>query len=176
MRQEKLIAPPDFLTAARIPLAAAFVLFDGLGPRLLILAATGISDVVDGMWARRVGGSRVGAVLDPVCDKLFMAAAFWVVWRSAALGVFEILAALLRDIVAFLSLITVSIRGRPTALPARAGGKAVSIAQVLVLVAFVADSDLIRPLAWAAGAISLYAIADYSRVALTSSHRESADR
>jgi len=36
---------------------------------------------------------------------------------------------------------------------------------LLTLVAFLAGSDLVRPLAWATAAISMYAIADYTRFA-----------
>lgn len=172
MRQERLIAPPDFLTAVRIPLAVAFVVLVNPFYRLIVLAATAVSDVGDGIWARHTGGSRVGAILDPICDKLFMVAAFWVLFRESSLHLIEIFAALLRDVVALISFLTVWTLGRPTTLPARAGGKAVTIGQVLVLLAFIADSDLIRPLAWATGAVSLYAIADYSRIALTSSDRK----
>jgi len=73
---------------------------------------------------------------------------------------------LLRDIVALLAYLTMVVRGRPTTLPARAGGKAVTVAQVLTLIAFLAESDLVRPLAWATAAVSVYAIWDYTRVGL----------
>jgi len=53
----------------------------------------------------------------------------------------------------------------PRAIPARPGGKAVTVAQVLTLVAFLLRSPLLRPLAWATGAIAIYAIWDYYRVA-----------
>jgi hypothetical protein len=53
----------------------------------------------------------------------------------------------------------------PTTLPARAGGKAVTVCQILALLAFVTGSDLLRPLAWATAAISLYAVADYVQAA-----------
>ena len=39
------------------------------------------------------------------------------------------------------------------------------MAQVLTLVAFLLDSPLLRPIAWATGAIAIYAIWDYYRVA-----------
>lgn len=164
-RQEKpLIAAPDVVTALRLPLAAAFVLLSAPWLRLGVLATAALSDMVDGIWARRRGGSRIGTVLDPICDKVFMVVAFWVVWSSDALSIWEVAAVLLRDVVAFVGLATVTVLGRPTTLPARAGGKAVTVAQMLVLVAFVAGSRFTVPLAWAAGAISVYAIADYSRV------------
>ena len=64
-----------------------------------------------------------------------------------------------------ISFIGVTILRRPKTLPARAGGKAVTVCQALTLLAFLAGSELLRPLAWATAAISLYAIWDYMTVA-----------
>lgn len=160
-----LFKPPDLLTSLRIPLAAAFLLAESAGVRLAILAVTALSDFVDGIWARRLGGSRIGAVLDPICDKLFMAVAFVVVLQSKLLTPVEIIGVVLRDLVAGVAFFGTVILGRPTTLPARAGGKAVTVCQLLTLLAFLAGSDLLRPLAWATAAISVYAVADYSRAA-----------
>lgn len=162
-----LFRAPDVLTALRLPLAAAFVLVPGTAWRLAIVGVAAATDLLDGIWARRIGGSRAGAVLDPVADKLFMAAAFVVVLQSGRLHPLEIGAVLLRDLVAFAAFLTAAALGRPTALPARAGGKAVTVCQLLALIAFLAESPLLQPLAWATGAISVYAIADYSHAALT---------
>ena len=41
----------------------------------------------------------------------------------------------------------------------------IGAAITLTLLAFLAGSDLVRPLAWATAAISVYAIADYTRAA-----------
>lgn len=148
-----------------MPLAAAFVLADSGAAQLVVLALAAASDFVDGIWARRVGGSRLGGVLDPICDKVFIVAAFAVVMRGGVLSTWEILGVLLRDIVAAVAFLVVWMLRRPTTLPARAGGKAVTVGQLLTLVAFLAGSDLVRPLAWATAAMSVYAIADYSRAA-----------
>ncbi len=156
---------PDVLTALRVPLAVAFVLVENQGFRFGILVLAAVTDFFDGFWARRIGGSRMGVVLDPVCDKLFVAGAFFVVIRSGVLTPLEVLGVLLRDIVALLAFLGTWIRRRPTTLPARAGGKAVTVGQLLTLLAFLAGSDLLRPLAWATAAISVYAIADYTRFA-----------
>jgi phosphatidylglycerophosphate synthase len=167
-QQDKpLVTAPDFLTGLRIPLAVAFLLVDNVTVRLAIVAAVAATDIADGMWARHIGGSKLGTALDPVADKLFMAAAFWVVYRSDMLAPLEILGVLLRDIVAALSFLGVLLLRKPTTLPARAGGKAVTVCQALTLVAFLMDSDLLRPLAWATAAVSLYAIADYVNAAWT---------
>lgn len=161
----RLVQPPDLLTALRVPLAAAFVLADDTGVRLGIVLVAAASDVADGIWARRLGGSRIGVVLDPVCDKLFMLAAFSVVFGSGALSIWEILGVLVRDLVAAVGFVASVVLRRPTTLPARAGGKAVTVGQVLTLVAFLAESPLMRPLAWATAAMAVYAIADYGRLA-----------
>jgi cardiolipin synthase len=160
------LAGPDALSLARIPLAVAFIAVGDTWVRPVVLAVAVLTDLLDGFLARRVGPSRLGVALDPVADKLFMAAGFWVVLRSGMLAPLEVAGVLLRDIVAFLAYVTTVVRGRPTTLPARAGGKAVTVAQVLTLIAFLAESDLLRPLAWATAAVSVYAIWDYTRVGL----------
>ena len=159
----RLLAPADLLTAVRLPLAALFIAVHDAGWRLLILGVAGASDLLDGVVARRFGSSRLGAFLDPVADKLFMLAAFGVVAVSGRLTVYEIAAVLLRDLAATLAFIATLFSGKPAAMPARLGGKAVTLAQILTLFAFVTDSTLLRPLAWATGAIGLYAIWDYNQ-------------
>ncbi len=159
------LAPADALTIARIPLALAFVAVQSAVWRTVILGVAAASDFADGVVARRWGGSRLGAFLDPVADKLFAACAFGVVWASGALAPLEILGVLARDIGAAVAFLATVILRRPAAIPARLGGKAVTIGQLLTLFAFLADSALLRPLAWATAAVALYAIWDYQRVA-----------
>jgi cardiolipin synthase len=155
----------DALTAVRVPLAVVFPLVPNLPGRLAILLAAAATDLLDGLIARRYGSSRLGIVLDPIADKLFMASAFAVVAFSGALEVYEIVGVLLRDIVAALAFIGAAIRRAPSAIPARLGGKAVTVAQMLTLLGFLFDSSLLRPLAWATAGIGIYAIWDYGRVA-----------
>jgi len=66
----------DGFTALRIPLAIAFVLVHDDDWRVVILVVASVSDLLDGYLARRFGSSSLGSFLDPVADKLFMAAAF----------------------------------------------------------------------------------------------------
>ena len=155
----------DLLTASRIPLAVAFVLVQSPLGRLVILAVAAVTDLIDGFVARRWGSSRLGMFLDPVADKVFMAAAFGVVLFSRRLQWFEILAVLARDIVAAFAFALIAVQRRPASIPARLGGKIVTVGQLLTLGAFLIDSPYLRPLAWATGAIALYALWDYQRVA-----------
>jgi phosphatidylglycerophosphate synthase len=156
--------PADLLSAIRIPLAVAFPLASNRW-RMVILAIAAASDLLDGPLARRFGSSALGSLIDPVADKLFMAAAFGVVAVSGRLAPYEIVGVLLRDIVATVAFVVTIYSHRPRSIPARAGGKAVTVAQVLTLVAFLTNSPLLQPLAWATAAIGLYAIWDYYRVA-----------
>lgn len=155
----------DVVTALRLPLAALFPFVRQPAWQLVIVAVAAASDFLDGMLARRYGGSRVGAVLDPIVDKIFMAAAFVTVASRGLLAWYELLGVLLRDLLAVLGFVGTWVLRRPVALPARAGGKAVTLAQVLTLVAAIADSPLARPLAWATAAIAVYALWDYGRAA-----------
>ncbi len=148
-----------------MPLAVLFPFVATPAWQLAIVAAAAASDVADGILARRFGSSRTGAVLDPVADKFFMAVAFVTVARRGLLDWYELVGVLLRDILAVLGFLATWVLRRPVALPARAGGKAVTIAQLLTLVAAIADWTYTRHLAWATAAVAVYAIWDYGRTA-----------
>jgi phosphatidylglycerophosphate synthase len=154
----------DLLSGLRIPFAIAFP-FVGTPTRLGLLAAAAATDLLDGPLARRYGSSRFGTLIDPVADQLFAASAFGVVAVSRRLELYEIAAVLLRDIIAAVAFAATIVSRRPRAIPARAGGKAVTVGQMLTLVAFLLESPLLRPMAWATAAMGLYAIWDYYRVA-----------
>jgi CDP-diacylglycerol--glycerol-3-phosphate 3-phosphatidyltransferase/cardiolipin synthase len=156
-------AVADGITLARIPLALMFIFAANTPVRLAILSLTAATDLGDGWVARRFGSSRIGAVLDPIADRLFMAAAFGVVLFSGRLEWWEVVAVLARDIIASVAFFVTLATGRVTAVPARAGGKAVTLLQLLTLFAFVLDSPLVRHLAWSTAAVGLYAIWDYNR-------------
>ncbi len=161
----------DLVTALRFPLAVLFPLVRSPAVQLAIVAAVAASDMADGFLARRVGASRAGAILDPVADKVFMAVAFVTIARRGLLSWYELLGVLFRDILAMLAFLGTWLLRRPVALPARAGGKAVTIAQLLTLVAAIADWTYTRHLAWATAAIAVYAILDYGRTAARRSAR-----
>jgi cardiolipin synthase len=154
----------DAITVARLPLAVAFIVFDAVEARLTLLGLAAATDLGDGWVARRFGASRIGVVLDPIVDKLFMAAAFGVVAFSGTLHWYEVVGVLIRDIIASGAYFLTRGRGSPTAVPARLGGKAVTLLQLLTLLAFLLEAPQLRPLAWATTAVALYALWDYNRL------------
>ena len=64
---------PNLLSLARIPLALLFPFASRSVPAaLLVLGLAGLTDVLDGWLARRLGAeTAIGAVIDPVADKIF---------------------------------------------------------------------------------------------------------
>jgi phosphatidylglycerophosphate synthase len=168
---KRRFAVADVLTALRLPLAAVFPFVHAPMGQLTIVAIAALTDVADGFLARRFGASRAGAVLDPVVDKVFMAVAFITIARRGLLDWYELVGVLLRDILAVLGFVATWLLRRPVALPARAGGKAVTIMQLLTLVAAIADWTYTRHLAWATAAIAVYAIWDYGRTAARRTRR-----
>ncbi|OGU02430.1 MAG: hypothetical protein A2085_07485 [Gemmatimonadetes bacterium GWC2_71_10] len=165
-RGQRALGAADAVSLARLPLAIIFVATERTDVRLVTLAVAAASDLLDGWMARRLGPSRVGAVVDPITDKLFMVAAFAMLALAGALAPLEILGVLLRDLLTPLGfLLTVALR-RPLAVPARAGGKLVTVGQSLTLFAWLIDSPYLRPMAWATAAMALYALADYGLVAV----------
>src|SRR5204863_132841 len=87
---------------------------------------------------------------------VFMAAAFITVARADLLHPLEIAGVLGRDIVAALGYVGAWLLRHPMTLPARAGGKAVTVLQLLTLVACIVRSPHVRSIAWATAAASAW--------------------
>lgn len=84
---DRVLTLPNVLSFLRLLGAPAF-LWAILGHRdglaLVILAASGVSDYLDGTIARRFGLiSRIGQLLDPVADRLYIVSTlFGLAWRD----------------------------------------------------------------------------------------------
>jgi cardiolipin synthase len=73
-RARDIFLVPSLMSLTRIPMAVAFPFVQPHRPGMLaLLAASGISDVLDGWYARRFDqATPTGAVVDPISDKLFV--------------------------------------------------------------------------------------------------------
>lgn len=73
-RARDFLRGPTLVSLTRIPLGALFVAFvERPLVALGIIVASGLTDVLDGWWARRSGQvTATGAVVDPVTDKIFV--------------------------------------------------------------------------------------------------------
>ena len=74
------ITIPNLLTVIRILLTPLFVIFlirEHFGSALLVFIAAGVSDGLDGLIARYFNQrTTLGAILDPIADKMLLAAAY----------------------------------------------------------------------------------------------------
>lgn len=94
---------PNTITLARIlacPVLAWLIVAGNERTALWLAAAVGGSDVLDGFLARRFNWqSRLGGLLDPVADKLFLVSAMVALGLSGALPAWLIVLVVLRDLV-----------------------------------------------------------------------------
>jgi cardiolipin synthase len=70
-----LVTPANIVTFGRlcaVPVAVWLVLHAAFMPAFWLFAAAGASDALDGWLARRMGDSRVGAIMDPAADKALL--------------------------------------------------------------------------------------------------------
>lgn len=85
--RDQVLTVPNALSALRLALVPVFfwlVLHDHDGWALAVLAVSGFTDYLDGDLARRWGQvSRVGQLLDPVADRLYiLATLLGLAWRD----------------------------------------------------------------------------------------------
>lgn len=141
---------PNAITLARmlacLPLSLAIV--GGEHRAALGLAVViGLSDVLDGFLARRYGWqSRIGGLLDPVADKLFLVTAFISLGVVGVIPVWLIVVVLLRDVVIVAGAFAYNRFVEPVPAEPSRLGKASTMAQVLlVLSALVHLAGLVVP-------------------------------
>jgi phosphatidylglycerophosphate synthase len=95
-----LLLVPSVLSLARVPLAAGFV-FALNRPylELAILATAGLTDILDGWYARRYRQvTATGAVVDPITDKIFVATVVGALLASNRLSPLALLLLATREI------------------------------------------------------------------------------
>jgi cardiolipin synthase len=165
MPRERFATLPNALSLSRIALAVAFALAGSTAVRVAIVIVASASDWLDGWLARRAGtASRWGALLDPITDRVFALTAVSVFLYEGALDTVEYFVLLSRDLmtaIGFLVARSVSWL-RPVAFRARIPGKIVTALQLATLIAVPMFPHLVAPLVYVVGAVSLWAIIDYT--------------
>lgn len=150
---------PNVLTFARlvaVPVFAWLFLQGRLGIALLVFIGAELTDVLDGVLARALRQfTRLGAVLDPVADKLLGLTALSLLTYTQRLPLWLFAAALFRDvcIAAAVYLLTRSGRTFP-ARPTRFGKYATFFMGATVLVALIHGAEPTGP----AGEAAIFAL------------------
>jgi cardiolipin synthase (CMP-forming) len=177
------------LTYLRLLLLPAFLwmlLLDGFGAErpyryaaLAVFAVMAVTDKLDGMLARRLGQvSRVGAVLDPIADKLLISVTVVLLWferiapAGYALPTWLVLSVYGKDLMLAVGVVSVLRRHGTVRIAPRWPGKWACALQMVTVVATLAAPDIARlgdSVAWWAtrglwaitAAVTLCAVVDY---------------
>lgn len=165
MSRTALRALPNLISSSRLLLAAAFVLLPAPAHRLALVVAAGLSDALDGWVARRAGvTSRLGALVDPIFDRVFVLVAVSTFLFEGVIGTIGYFVMISRDIMTAIGfLVARTIRWlRPVDFKARLSGKAVTALQFLALLLLIRWPEHVPAVLWAVGIASAVAVVDYT--------------
>jgi phosphatidylglycerophosphate synthase len=130
-----------------------------------ILCVAGISDWLDGWLANRLGqASRLGAILDPVCDRLFVVPVLATVVFVHGLSPWKLAILIARDVTNTFGALVVWLR-RPdqvSGLRPRVSGKIVTSLQFWSIVHVLLGLPGVDVTVAAVAAASAWAVADYA--------------
>jgi cardiolipin synthase len=157
---------PNALTLFRILLVPAFliaVIYGRLAAALVLFSAAGITDILDGLLARRYGHETVlGSFLDPVADKLLMTVSFISLAVIGLVPPWLSVLAVSKDLFVVIGMAVLYFSGQPVAAVPTLWGKQTTFLQivtlglVLLLAATGGDVRVLGPLFALTGAVTAF--------------------
>jgi CDP-diacylglycerol--glycerol-3-phosphate 3-phosphatidyltransferase/cardiolipin synthase len=158
---------PNLISLSRLPLAAAFVHYaDHAAIAVAILCLGGISDWLDGWAAKKLSQqSRFGALLDPVCDRIFIVTVLVTLWLVHDIPYWQLLVLLARDVANSLGAgVLWALRPDDVwSLRARTSGKVVTSLQTWSVVHIVLGLPFLEISIAVVALATLWALVDYYR-------------
>jgi len=146
-------------------LAAGFVASAATEARVGLIGAAAVTDFLDGWLARRVHAtSRLGAMLDPFADRVFVLTGVATFLFTGALSTTEYFIFIMRDLATAVGfLVARSIPWlRTVEFKARILGKVVTVLQLATLAAVLVLPDAVPLLLAGVATASVLSIADYT--------------
>jgi len=165
MERGAIFTLPNTISLSRLLLALGFVLTEGRWQRTVLIVVAAITDFLDGWFARRGNSSTVtGALIDPLADRVFVLSAVTAYLLAGWLSLSQYLVFLIRDIATAVGFIVARfIPGlSASSFQARPLGKAVTVFQLVILVAVLQFPALVQALIVAVGALSAASVVDYT--------------
>jgi len=162
---------PNLLTAARL-LAAPYILYllwtGEYRTALVWFSVASATDVLDGFVARRFqAGSKIGALLDPVADKVLLSGSFLTLGLKGVIPFWLMAIVLGRDLLILGFAIVALARKIRREFPPSVWGKASTAAQIAYVLFAVGHEANITPLivatilGWTAATLTLWSGIDY---------------
>lgn len=145
--RDTILTIPNILSFSRLPLALAVIPYFGTTLGLFLLVVGILTDAADGNVARMTGQtSKIGAILDPIFDRIFVLIIFLTAYELYALPVYS-LSFFLRDIISSVATMFhwFGLFALPIELKAHLSGKLITCIQFATLIiVFFGDTDLLN--------------------------------
>ena len=152
----------NFLSLVRIPLGLAFLAVHDLRWVATIVVAGAATDLLDGFVARRTGTqSEIGALLDPLCDRVFVFLGLVSFLPTGYLNWAGFVTLILRDIFTGGVFVVTRMAGRHLPFQSRQGGRITTALQLCALFTLILAPAYINVAILLVGTASVYAILDY---------------
>ena len=156
---------PNLLSLSRLLLAAAFIAIDRVDVRIVLVMLALATDYLDGWIARQFGPmTRMGALLDPITDRVFALVGVSVFLYEGILSVPGYFIMISRDIMTAIGFVVARIMPslRGVAFRARFPGKLVTVLQLATFIALLIRPRAAQPMIVVVALVSAWAIADYT--------------
>ncbi|HET9455411.1 MAG TPA: CDP-alcohol phosphatidyltransferase family protein [Gemmatimonadaceae bacterium] len=156
---------PNLLSLSRLLLAAAFVAFDRVDIRIVVVMLALATDYLDGFIARQFGPmTRMGALLDPITDRVFALVGVSVFLYEGILSVPGYFIMISRDIMTAIGFVVARIMPslRGVTFRARFAGKLVTVLQLGTFIVLLLRPSAAQPLIVMIALASLWAVVDYT--------------
>lgn len=128
---------PNILTLVRIlliPVFLFFVLNDILNWSILVFAAAGLTDLLDGFIAKRFNlRTELGANLDPVADKLLLSSAFIALAFKGYVPLWLCVPVLIYDVIILAAVLVLRRAGRKVNISPTVSGKMTTALQIITI-------------------------------------------
>ncbi|MDA2933915.1 CDP-alcohol phosphatidyltransferase family protein [Acidobacteria bacterium AH-259-D05] len=122
-----------------VPIFVLLIVYDYFGGALAIFLLAGVTDLLDGLIARKFGQKTpIGTFLDPVADKLLLAACFVLLSRGSAELMVQIplwltITVIGRDALLVISIVIINLTMGRHLFPPSIYGKATTAVQLLTV-------------------------------------------
>ena len=165
---------PNVITMLRlcaVPVAVWLVVRGAFMAGFWLFAAAGVSDAVDGALARRLGPSRLGAVLDPLADKALLVSMYVTLAAVHVLPDWLAILVVFRDVVIVGAVLMLKYMGHDMPIRPLPVSKLNTALQIVLVGAALLVAGLaldwawvVQALVWAVAATTLLSLAAYVRL------------
>lgn len=127
---------PNILTGIRLLLIAPvgyFLLNHLYGAAVICFTVAALTDLFDGLLARRVGISQLGSLLDPLADKLLLLTVLLCLWHIDILAFVVVAAVVTRDLLMVIGVLWYRMKMGPYQLQPTLLGKWNTAMQLILL-------------------------------------------